>query len=79
MRTLKIDISDSIYEHIMFFLKSVPSNLIHISDTKEKPTPKKKSTKRQVEELFETYRTVAPFHEIDDPIAWQRNVRDEWE
>ena len=30
MRTIRIDINNSIYEHIMFFLKSIPSNLIDI-------------------------------------------------
>jgi len=35
MRTLTIDISDSIYEHIMFFLKNLPSNLIKISVKEE--------------------------------------------
>ena len=79
MRTLRIDVSDSIYEHIIFFLKSLPSNLINISDEKEPKDYKPSSTKEQVEELFKTHCTVSPFQSIDDPVTWQKNIRDEWE
>ena len=30
MRTIRIDINNSIYKHIMFFFKSLPKNLINI-------------------------------------------------
>ena len=79
MRTLRIDVSDSIYEHIIFFLKSLPSNLINISYEKELKKHKQSSTKEQVEELFKTHSTVNPFQSIDDPVTWQKNIRDEWE
>lgn len=31
MQTLKIEVSNSIYEHILFFLQNLPKNLINIS------------------------------------------------
>lgn len=47
MQTIKIEVSDSIYEHILFFLKNLPKNLIRIETQdkidkphKEKPTSK---------------------------------------
>ena len=79
MRTLRIDVSDSIYEHIIFFLKSLPSNLINISDEKEKSVYKQNRTKQQVEELFKTHGTVSLFKTIENPVVWQKSMRDEWE
>ena len=78
MRTLRVEVSDSIYEHIIFFLKSLPKNLINISDEKESKLYTEKSTKKQVEELFSTY-NIKAFQEIKDPLAWQKGIRDEWE
>ena len=78
MRTLKIDVSDSIYEHIIFFLKSLPTNLIKISDEKEIFDDKKSSKKEQIEELFRTYSDTKAFKNIDNPIDWQKGLRDEW-
>ena len=79
MRTLRIDVSDSIYEHIIFFLKSLPSNLINISDEKEKSVYNQNSTKQQIEELFKKNTTVSPFKTIENPVEWQKSMRDEWE
>jgi len=46
MRTLRIDVSDSIRE--------------------------------QVEKLFKVYSTVNPFQNIEDPVIWQKSIRNEW-
>lgn len=78
MRTLKVEVSDTIYEHIIFFLKSLPQNLINISDEKEKQPYYEKSVKNQVKELFSTH-NIKAFQEIKDPVAWQKSMRDEWE
>ena len=78
MRTLRIDVSDSIYEHIIFFLKSLPANLIRISDEKENKNYQNNSIKNQVEELFNTS-NIKTFQTIEDPVTWQKNMRDEWE
>jgi hypothetical protein len=78
MRTLRIDVSDSIYEHIIFFLKSLPTNLINISDEKESKRSQNNSIKNQVEELFNTT-DIKTFQTIHDPVAWQKSMRDEWE
>ncbi|MBU1669206.1 hypothetical protein KKC13_12375 [bacterium] len=78
MRTLRVEVSDTIYEHIIFFLKSLPKNLINISDDREHKVDNKNSIKNQVEELFSTYK-INSFQDIKDPIAWQKSMRDEWE
>ncbi|CAA6817763.1 MAG: Unknown protein [uncultured Sulfurovum sp.] len=74
MQTLKIEVSNSIYEHIIFFLQSLPKNLINISyenNTKEIP---KDSIKNQMEELFKNS-NINTFKEIKDPVSWQQSIR----
>lgn len=79
MRTLRIDVSDTIYDHIIFFLKSLPKNLIHISNEEETQNHSmNNSTKSQVEKLFSTH-NIKAFQDIQDPVAWQKSIRDEWE
>lgn len=79
MRTLRIDVSDTIYEHIIFFLKSLPKNLIHISTEEEAHNHQHhNSTKSQVEKLFDEH-NIKAFQNIQDPVAWQKSIRDEWE
>ncbi|MEA2029904.1 MAG: hypothetical protein U9N49_13160 [Campylobacterota bacterium] len=47
MYSIKIDINPAIYEHIMFFLKNLPKNMIRISfDEKEHTTPTQKQLKQ---------------------------------
>ena len=79
MQTIRVEISDAIYEHIIFFLKSLPKNLINISHEKETKTYKNNSIKNQVEELFNMNSNITAFQEIKDPVAWQKSMRDEWE
>jgi len=77
MRTLKIDVSDSIYEHIIFFLKSLPTHLIRISDAKEDGLNQKNTIKNQLKDLLENT-NIKTFQDIDDSVAWQQSMRDEW-
>jgi hypothetical protein len=76
MRTLKVEVSDTIYEHIIFFLKSLPTNLINISDEKENKFHQEKSTKNQVKELFKTH-NIKAFQDIKNPVTWQKSIRDD--
>ena len=79
MQTLKIEVSNSIYEHILFFLQSLPKNLINISYEKKPTIYHKKSLKNEIEELFITNSHLQPFQKIKDPVEWQKSIRDEWE
>jgi hypothetical protein len=79
MRTLKIEVSESIYEHIIFFLRNLPKNLIRVSDDKEVVSYKNNNNiKKRVEELFNS-NNIQTFQNIKDPLTWQKSVRDEWE
>ncbi|MDQ7083487.1 MAG: hypothetical protein Q9M36_00465 [Sulfurovum sp.] len=78
MKTLNIEINDSVYEHILFFLQNLPKGMVKISKQIEQSKIIELSTKEKVEELFKT-KSSEPFKEIQDPIAWQKSMRDEWE
>jgi len=77
MQTLKIEVSNSIYKHIIFFLQSLPKNLINISHEKRIEITPEISIKNQMEELFENSK-VNSFKEIKDPVSWQKSMRNEW-
>ena len=72
MKTINIEVNDTIYEHIMFFLKNLPKDMIRFNK-KEKI-----STKDEVKKLFEKS-DIEVFKEVKDPLVWQKSIRDEWE
>ena len=75
MHTIKLEVQDSIYEHIMFLLKNINKREIEIiSDDEFKKTV---NTKMKMEELFK-HKNVNLFESIEDPVSWQKNQRDEW-
>lgn len=76
MRTIKIDVNDSIYEHIIFFLKNLPSNMVKIYEPKSDIAFN--NTKDEIENIFKNSDIVA-FKDIKDPVEWQRSLRDEWQ
>ena len=78
MQTIKIEVSNSIYEHIIFFLQSLPKNLINISHENSVEEIADDSIKNQMEELFSNS-DITAFKEIDNPVLWQKSMRDEWE
>ena len=78
MQTLKIEVSNSIYEHIIFFLQSLPKNLINISHENKIDNSSQNTIRNQMNELFKSSKIQA-FKEIKDPIEWQKSIRDEWE
>jgi len=68
MQKITININPSIfYEHIMFFLKNLPKNLVHIEEPKKVPPLAQLSKK-----AFGILKG-----KIKDPVAWQREIREE--
>ncbi|CAA6813674.1 MAG: Unknown protein [uncultured Sulfurovum sp.] len=67
MQEITIKINPSVYEHIMFFLQSLPKNLIDIETQNKTPISKEPSTK-----AFGLLKG-----RIKDPVAWQREIREE--
>lgn len=71
MRQITININNTIYEHIMFFLKSLPQNLIRIKSEKEVDEAKTLLTQPK-NEAFGILKG-----QIADPVAWQTMLREE--
>jgi len=78
MHKITININQSIYEHIMFFLKSLPKNLIQIeSEIEVKKQAEKPSTSNE-NSIFSKTSGLLSSQNID-PLEWQNKVRNEWE
>ena len=74
MHQITINVNQSIYEHIMFFLKNLPKNLIDIEfESKNQNTPislsKFHSTSSDAFGILNG--------RIKDPMQWQRDIREE--
>lgn len=67
MQQITININPSIYEHIMFFLQNLPKNLVDIQN--ENRTPIKKVSSKKAFGILKG--------QINDPVAWQRGIREE--
>jgi hypothetical protein len=67
MKTLQIEVSDSIYEHILFFLQNLPKDKIKISNNIQLDKPSISSTKEKIKELFES-KEIELFKKIEEPL-----------
>ena len=75
MHTITLEVKDSMYEHFLYVLKNLnPQEITVVEETISKP---KISLKHDISKLFESL-DVTAFKNIDDPIAWQKQQRDEW-
>jgi hypothetical protein len=68
MKTIQLELSDSIYDRVISFLDLLPKDQCHIL---ENPTTEKNALR---EALDAAVRSNA-FADIKDPVAWQREVR----
>ena len=78
MQTLKIEVSNSIYEHIMFFLQSLPKNLINISyETKMSSTTKNPVNTKSQRGVFQSY--ADPQKQLLEKNAWRNHVLEKYQ
>jgi hypothetical protein len=67
MHTIQLKVDDTVYDHILFLLKSLkPKGVIIEKDIHEDGID------------FSQY-TVQSFQQIKDPVKWQNEIRDEWQ
>ena len=71
MHTIKLNVGDSIYNHLMFLLKNLKTNELEIIEDKE-------NTIIQEEIDFSKYKINA-FKDINDSLQWQNEIRNEWD
>ena len=69
MHKITININQSIYEHIMFFLKSLPKNLINID------SEIKISDDSQLKNNTKVFGILKG--RVKDPVQWQNHIREE--
>ena len=75
MRTLQLSIDDSLYDTLLAMLKELPKQQIKIIEEPLEPTPEKE----QSFDINQFSGTIDCFKEIADPVAWQREIRSEWD
>lgn len=78
MKSLKIEVDEKSYKHIIFLLKNLKIKGLRII---EEDTTKKRTnnyTKESLKKLFNK-KNVELFKTIDNPLEWQRKQRDQWD
>lgn len=78
MKSLRIEVDEKSYKHILFLLKNLKIKGLRII---EEDTTKKRAnnhTKESLKKLFNK-KNVELFKTIDNPLEWQRNQRDQWD
>jgi len=76
MRSIKLNVNESIYNHIMFLLNNLNSEELKIVEDKE--IKEVKNIKQSLKNLFAN-KNVEMFKSIKDPVKWQEKQRLEWE
>jgi len=73
MQQIIINVNQSIYEHIMFFLKNLPKNLIDIQSEKQN-----KNLSVSLSKPISSSDAFGILNgRIKDPMQWQRDIRRE--
>ncbi len=73
---LKID-----YSNLLDLINQLPNHLKEKlkADLIDTPTQPVKNAKENLAELIKEMRTKPMFTEIEDPVKWQKNLRNEWQ
>ncbi|PKN15454.1 MAG: hypothetical protein CVU67_00910 [Deltaproteobacteria bacterium HGW-Deltaproteobacteria-24] len=71
MHTIKLNVGDGIYNHLMFLLKNLKTNELEIIEDKENTT-----TQEEID--FSKYK-ISAFKDIKDSLQWQKEIRNEWD
>ena len=74
MHRLVLDVNDSVMDKIIYFLNHLPKKDVKIVQDEVITTQKLASTVID----FSKY-DVEAFQGIDDPVAWQKELRSEWD
>ena len=76
MHTVKLNIHDSIYDHVMFILKNLQPKGLEIKELSN--DLQSKTTKTKMKDLF-AKKDIEIFKTINGPMLWQKQQRDEWQ
>ena len=73
MHTIKLNVTDNVYNHLIFLLKNINPEEIEIIEDKVIT----KSTKDLIKEHFNS-QNIELFKEIENPLLWQDKQREDW-
>ena len=68
MKTIQLELSDTIYDRVISFLELLPKNECHILENKM-------AERKALSEALDAAVRSNAFADIKDPVAWQREVR----
>lgn len=68
MKTIQLELSERIYDHVMSILELYPKNECHIVENLN-------TQQQTLKEALEAAVATNPFADIADPAAWQREIR----
>ena len=75
MKTLQLTIDDNLYDTLLALLKGLPKNKIKIiEDSKTQIIANETSI-----DINQFAGKIKSFAAIKDPVAWQREIRSEWD
>ena len=74
MHRVVLEVDDRIFDNILYFVNSLPKDDVRLIDD-QIVEPDKEVTIASLNAIIEQ---GDPFKEINDPLAWQREARDEW-
>ncbi|MFA5455841.1 MAG: hypothetical protein WC272_11065 [Sulfurimonas sp.] len=72
MHTIKLNVGDSAYTHLMFLLKNLNTNEIQVVEdiTQDEDN--------SCETIDMSVYKIEAFKAIQDPLKWQQDIRAEW-
>ncbi|QFR42560.1 hypothetical protein [Sulfurimonas xiamenensis] len=73
MHTIKLNVGDGIYAHLMFLLKNLKTNELEIVEDEEKEVVQKQEC------IDFSQFQIDAFKDIKDPLQWQKDIRSEWD
>lgn len=77
MKYVSLEIREDVYDKVIFFLKMLQGNGVNFLST-EDAKQNDMNTQKRFEAILNRYDHVRPFSQIDDPVTWQRELRNEW-
>ncbi len=77
MKRLIINIQDNLYDPIIILLKHLGKDKVEIISSETLSDGKKSPLNAKIKDILAKNKTKL-FRDIKDPVAWQREERNEW-
>jgi len=79
MKTLQLKIEDSLYETLLPMLKSLPEEKIEIVEKQIGDGETLNLDEEKPFNIMQYVGKIKSFAKIKDPVAWQKEIRSEWD